>query len=129
MVAGAQYKNASQAEEEWKQHVGGTPSSSPAVEPLAPAKLTGSVFLVEKKPIPECTNFSASLENSTGSFVQKVAPNGAGSNAGMLEYFLGGRMPGNGDCLHDAAEHLPGRHGAGATAYNIPIPMSPQRQK
>ncbi len=130
MVAGAQYKNASQAEEEWKQHVGGTPSSSPAVEPLAPAKADGQRLSGEKKADSGVHQFQRFARKRYRKFRAK-----GGAERGRIErrdagqYFLGGRLPGNGDGLHDAAEHLPGRHGAGATAYNIPIPMSPQRQK
>jgi hypothetical protein len=74
-------------------HLGlGKPQYNPPIGPLAPAKFTGSLYIVTgHSPAPECTNFSASLENSTGSYVRTVAPNGAGNyvrNAGL--YVLGG---------------------------------------
>src|SRR5260370_42139312 len=69
---------------------------APPILPLAPAKFTGSVFLVGTQVQPECTNFAGSLESSTGSFVQSVAPSGAGSTPGMLGYmFLAAVQPSN----------------------------------
>ncbi|MHB8218558.1 MAG: glycoside hydrolase family 18 protein [Candidatus Sulfotelmatobacter sp.] len=57
----------SAAESNWQEHVDGKPQYSPPIGPLAPSKFTGSVFIVTgRNPAPECTNFSASLENSTG---------------------------------------------------------------
>lgn len=129
MVSSRQYKDAANAEEQWGQHVNGMPKSSPPVAPLAPAKLTGSVFLVGKNPIPECTNFSASLEDSTGSFVQTEAPHGAGSTPGMLGYmFWAAECQGTGTVCTTPPHTCQGGVGVGATSYNIPIPMGPLRQ-
>src|SRR5246127_4195194 len=75
----------SSAESNWQQHISGYPRITPPVPPLAPAKMTGSIYIVTgKTPSPECMTFSGSLEDSTGSFVQTVAPAGAGSRPGML---------------------------------------------
>jgi hypothetical protein len=129
MVSNTQYKSAAAAEAQWKQHVNGTSTSSPAAPPLAPAKLTGSVYLVGKKPIAECTNFSASLQDSTGSFVQTVAPHGAGATPGMLGYmFWAAECQGAGTVCTTPPNTCQGGVGAGATSYNIPIPMAPLRQ-
>jgi len=69
----------SAAESNWQEHINGEPQYSPPIGPLAPAKFTGSLYIVTgRNPAPECTNFSASLENSTGAFVETVAPNGLG---------------------------------------------------
>ena len=129
MVSNRQYKSAAAAEAQWRQHVDGAPQSSPAVPPLAPANLTGSVFLVGKQPIPECTSFGASLEDSTGSFVQTVAPHGAGSTPGMLGYmFWAAECQGTATVSTTPPNTCQGGTGAGATRYNIPIPMPPLRQ-
>lgn len=129
MVSNTQYKSAAAAEAQWKQHVTGTSASSPAVPPLAPAKLTGSVYLVGKQPIAECTNFSASLEDSTGSFVQTVAPHGAGATPGMLGYmFWAAECQGTSTVCTTPPNTCQGGVGAGAASYNIPIPMAPLRQ-
>jgi len=129
MVSNRQYKNAPAAEVQWKEHVSGAPKSNPVVLPLAPAKLTGSVFLVGKQPIPECTDFSASLEGSTRSFVETVAPHGAGATAGMLGYmFWAAECQGSATVCTTPPNTCQGGVGAGATNYNIPIPMPALRQ-
>jgi hypothetical protein len=129
MVSSRQYKSAAAAEAQWRQHIDGTPHSSPAVPPLAPAKLTGSVFLVGKQPIPECTDFSASLQDSTGTFVQMVAPHGAGSTHGMLGYmFWAAECQGTGTVCTTPPNTCQGGTGVGAASYDIPIPMPPLRQ-
>src|SRR6201988_1956933 len=79
MVPNKQPTSASSAESNWQQHITGKANYAPPVPPLAPNRLTGSLYIVTgKNPAPECNNFSASLENSTGNYVQTVAPNGAG---------------------------------------------------
>jgi hypothetical protein len=127
MVANRQL-NASNQEQDWLQHVDGMANYAPPVPPLAPAKFTGSVYLTGSKVQPECTSFASSLESSTGSFVQTVAPAGAGTTPGMLGYmFWAAGQPG----LHGNTfppNTCQGGVGAGATAYSIPIPMPPLRQ-
>jgi hypothetical protein len=125
MVSNTQFKNASAAETPWRQHVNG---DSPVV-PLAPAKLTGSVYLVGKKPIPECTNFGTSLEKTTRSFVQTAPPHGAETTPGMLGYmFWAAECQGTGTVCTTPPNTCQGGVGAGATNYNIPIPMPALRQ-
>jgi hypothetical protein len=81
MVANKQL-TASNQEKQWLEHVDGEPQYGPPVPPLAPAKFTGSVYITgTSQVLPECNDFSASLEDSTGSFVQDVAPDGAGCSA------------------------------------------------
>jgi hypothetical protein len=129
MVSNTQFKTAAGAEAEWRQHVDGAPTLSPPVPPLAPAKLTGAVYLVGKKPIPECRNFSASLEDSTGKFVKTVKPDGNGSSDGMLGYmFWAAECSGTGTVCTTPPDACRGGVGVGATHYNIPIPMPPLRQ-
>lgn len=68
MVPNKQPPNAATTEGNWQEHVDGKPQYSPPIAPLAPAKFTGSLYIVTgRNPAPECMNFSASLENSTGS--------------------------------------------------------------
>jgi len=82
--------SASAAESNWQQHISGYPRITPPVPPLAPAKMTGSIFLVTgRNPAPECTTFSSSLEDAVGTFVQTVAPAGAGTTDGMLGLMFG----------------------------------------
>lgn len=129
MVANRQLGTSKQ-EEQWQEHVSGEPQYSPSVPPLAPAKFAGSVYIAGTSQIaPECDNFSASLESSTGSFVQNVAPNGAGTTPGMLGYMFwaAGQPSAHGTNTFPPDTCL-GGVGAGSSTYSIPVPMPALRQ-
>ena len=113
-----------------QKHVDGKPQYSPPIGPLAPAKFTGSVYLVTgNRPAPECNNFSASLENSTGTYVRTVAPNGAGTSDGMLGYmFWAAECQGTRTVCTTPPNTCEGGVGTGAKTYSIPIPMPALRQ-
>jgi hypothetical protein len=131
MVPNKQPPSASSAESNWQQHISGYPRITPPVPPLAPAKVTGSLYIVTgKNPAPECTNFSSSLENSTGSFVQTVAPAGAGTTDGMLGYmFWAAECQGTHTICTTPPNTCQGGVGVGATTYTVPIPMPALRQQ
>jgi hypothetical protein len=114
----------------WQEHIDGKPQYSPAYPPLAPAKFTGSVYVAEGNKVrPECTNFAASLQSSTGAWVQSAAPNGAGTTAGLLGYmFWAAEKPSTRGVTTQPPNTCEGGVGAGATAYAVPIPMPPLRQ-
>ncbi len=97
----------------------------------SPAKFTGSLFIVTgHNPAPECTNFSASLENSTGTFVQTVAHNGAGTTNGMLGFmFWAAECPSTHNVCTTPPNTCQGGVGVGASTYNIPLPMPALRQQ
>ena len=120
----------SSAESNWQEHIDGKPQYSPPIGPLAPAKFTGSVYLVTgNRPAPECNNFSASLENSTGTYVRTVAPNGAGTSDGMLGYmFWAAECQGTRTVCTTPPNTCEGGVGTGAKTYSIPIPMPALRQ-
>lgn len=119
----------SAAEGNWAQHVTGKPNYAPPVPPLAPAKFTGSVYLVGTQVQPECTDFANSLENTTGSFTQSVAPSGAGTTPGMLGYmFWAAEKPALRFVTTDPPNSCQGGVGVGATTYAIPVPMPALRQ-
>lgn len=85
----ARQPSASSAIANWQEHVDGKPTYSPPVPPLAPAKFTGAFYIGDQtKSLPECTDFANSLQKSTGTFEQSVAPNGAGTTSGMLGYMF-----------------------------------------
>jgi hypothetical protein len=109
----------------WQEHVDGKAQYAPPIPPLAPAKFTGSLYIAEgTKPYPECVNYTKSLQSATRSFVESVAPNGAGVTAGMLGYmFWAAEKPstrGVGTVPPNTCEN---GVGAGATALSVPIPM------
>jgi hypothetical protein len=114
----------------WQEHVDGKPTYDPPIPPLAPAKFTGSLWLTGQKLLPECNNFSSSLQKSTGSFVQSVAPNGAGTTSGMLGYmFWAAECEGTRTVCTIPPNTCEGGVGVGATNYTIPIPMPALRQQ
>ena len=131
MVPNRQPNSASTATANWQEHVDGKAQYTPPVPPLAPARFTGSLYIVTgQKPAPECKTFSSSLENSTGTFVQNVAPNGAGTTPGMLGYmFWAAECQGTRTICTTPPNSCEGGVGVGAKTYNIPIPMPPLRQQ
>jgi hypothetical protein len=118
--------DASVAEAGWQEHIDG----KPPIRPLAPAKFTGSLFIVARKSSPpECTDFNVSLQNMTGKFVQSVAPRGAGLTSGMLGYmFWAAECSGSRALCTTPPSTCEGGVGVGAKTLNIPVPMPPLRQ-
>ena len=131
LVPNKQPTSASAAESNWLEHVDGKPNFAPPIPPLAPAKFTGSLFITDSnRVIPECNNFSSSLEDSTGSFVQTVAPAGAGTTSGMLGYmFWAAECPSTRNVCTTPPNSCQGGVGVGSSIYSIPIPMPPLRQQ
>ena len=82
MVAGT----SSGAPSDWREHIDGKPNYAPPVPPLAPAKLTAGLYL--KGNIANCTNFASSEQKADATYVQTVAPHGAGTTAGMLGFMF-----------------------------------------
>jgi len=130
MVPGRQPNSASTAQANWQEHVDGKPQFAPPILPLAPAKFTGGLYIVTgKNPAPECTNFSSSLINSTGNYVQNVLPNGAGTTSGMLGYmFWAAECPATRRICTTPPNSCQGGVGVGAQTYTVPIPRPPLRQ-
>ena len=130
MVSSRQPNGAADAQANWQEHIDGKAQYSPPIPPLAPAKFTGSLYIVTgNQPAPECTNFSASLQKATGSYVQNVAPNGAGATAGMLGYmFWAAETPSARRISTTPPNSCEGGVGVGAATYTIPVPMPPLRQ-
>ncbi len=122
--------SASSAESNWQEHVTGKPQYSPPVLPLAPAKFTGALYIAEGSQVrPECTNYASSVTNAVASWVQSVAPNGAGSTAGMLGMmFWAAEKPSTRGVGTMPPNTCEGGMGVGATTLNIPIPMPALRQ-
>ena len=125
----ARQPSASAAQANWQEHVDGKAQFSPPIPPLAPAKFTGSLWLVGNRSLPECTTFSSSLQNATGNYVQTVVPNGAGTTPGMLGYmFWAAECEGTRSVCTTPPNTCEGGVGLGAKTYGVPIPMPPLRQ-
>jgi len=128
----ARQPSATTAIEYWQEHVDGKPQYAPPILPLAPAKFTGSLYIADGgKAINECVNYSKSLQAATRTFVQGVLPKGGtGTTAGMLGFMFWaaerpavrgiGTVPPNG-CANGV--------GTGATAMDVPVPMSALRMR
>lgn len=131
MVPSRQPSGAADAIGNWQEHVDGKPQYSPPIPPLAPAKFTGSLYLVQgTKVLAECNNFNTSLQNSTGTFVQTVAPKVSGATAGMLGYmFWAAECQGTRTPCTTPPNTCENGVGVGAKTYNIAIPMQALRQQ
>ena len=126
----ARQPSVSSAIANWQEHVDGKPQYGPPIPPLAPAKFTGSLWLVGNRTIAECNNFNNSLQKSTSNFVQSVMPNGAGTSSGMLGYmFWAAECQGTRAVCTTPPNGCDGGIGGGAIYFNIPLPMPALRQQ
>lgn len=123
--------SASSAESNWQQHISGYPRITPPPGPLAPAKMTGSLFLVTgKNPAPECTNYNSSVTKAAANFVETVAPAGSGTTDGMLGFmYWAAECQGTHTVCTTPPNTCQGGIGVGATTLGIPIPMPALRQQ
>ena len=132
MVTARQPRSAADAQANWQEHVDGKSNYDPPILPLAPAKFSGSLWLVGSKAIAECTNYNTSLQKSTGAYVKSVAPaaSGPGVTNGMLGFmFWAAECEGTRTVCTTPPNACQGGVGAGATAHGVPIPMPPLRQQ
>jgi hypothetical protein len=99
-----------------------------SVGPLAPAKLTGSLWLVAGQP--NCANFSTSDQNAAATFVETIPPKGEGTTPGMLGLmFWAAGCQGQGTGCTFPPTTCQGGMGVAAKTFNIPVPMPPLRQQ
>lgn len=132
MVPARQPNSAANAQSNWQEHIDGKPQYSPPIPPLAPAKFTGGLYISDTRGSavpPECLQFTGSLIDTTGTYVQTVPPNGAGTTAGMLGYmFWAAECPSSrGTCIIPP-NTCEGGVGVGGKTYGIPVPMPALRQ-
>ena len=121
MVA-SQKTTVSALETGWSQHINGVTG----VPPLAPAKLTGSLWLIAGQP--NCATFSTSDQKAAANFVDTIPPNGAGTTPGMLGFmFWAAGCQGQGTGCTFPPTTCEGGMGVACTTFNIPIPMPPLR--
>ncbi|MEW2625516.1 glycoside hydrolase family 18 protein [Streptomyces sp. NPDC048106] len=118
------------AESNWQEHITGKSNYDPPIPPLAPAKFTGSLYIAEGSKVPpECNDFAASLQNSTSTWTQNAAPAGAGTTNGLLGYmFWAAERPSTRGATTTPPNTCENGVGAGATSFNIPLPMPALRQ-
>jgi hypothetical protein len=130
MVASRQPNNAASAQADWQEHIDGKTQYNPPIPPLAAAKFTGALYIVTgQSPCPECANFNTSLQKSTGNYVQTVQTK-AGTTNGMLGYMVwASECPSTRRICTTPPNTCEGGVGAGASTYNIPVPMPALRQQ
>jgi hypothetical protein len=110
----------------WNEHISGYLQTVP----LAPAKLTGSLWLQYRTTLPECVDFNNSLQKSTGPYVQTVPPQETGTTAGMLGFmFWAAEVEGTRTITTQPPNTCENGMGGAASFYNIPIPMPALRQQ
>ena len=123
MVA-SQKTTVSSLETGWSQHVNGVSG----VPPLAPAKMTGSLWLIAGAP--NCATFNTSDQKAAATFVETIPPNGAGTTSGMLGFmFWAAGCQGQGTGCTFPPTTCEGGMGVASTNFNIPIPMPPLRSQ
>jgi len=119
----------SSAQSNWQEHIDGNSRMTPPIPPLAPAKLTGSLFLTGRSVTAECNSFSNSVQFAAASYVQNVSPNGAGKTPGMLGLmFWAAECEGTRTQCTTPPNACINGLGAGSKYFNIPVPMPALRQ-
>jgi hypothetical protein len=131
MVPSRQPSSAKDAIANWQEHIDGKPQYAPPIPSLAPAKFTGGLYIVTgKSAAKECVDFNNSLQKACANYVQTVLPKNAGTTPGMLGYmFWAAEKPSSRNISTAPPNGCEGGIGAGATAFNIPIPMPALRQQ
>ena len=125
----ARQPSASEAIANWDEHIDGKPQYAPPIPPLAPCKFTGALYINGSRPIPECVNFTSSIQYANREYVTKIMPNGAGTTSGMLGYmFWAAECPSTRSLCTTPPNGCTLGVGTGATYFTIPIPMPALRQ-
>jgi hypothetical protein len=128
----ARQPSASDAMANWYEHIVGKPQYAPPILPLAPCKFTGSLYITGTKVMAECNKFSSSIQYLDRDFVTRILPAPALSDrsAGMLGYmFWAAECPGTRQVCTTPPNTCQNGVGAGATFFDIPIPMPGLRQQ
>lgn len=126
----ARQPSASGAIDNWDEHIDGKPQYAPPIPPLAPCKFTGSLYITGSKLLPECVDFSSSIQSKDAFYVTRIKPNGAGTTPGMLGYmFWAAECPSTRQLCTTGNNMCYGGIGEGATGFQIQIPMPELRQE
>jgi hypothetical protein len=123
----ARQPSATGAIENWDEHIDGKPQYAPPIPALAPCKFTGALYISGSKTTNECVNFKSSIQYTNRDFVTRVISPIAETTPGMLGYmFWAAECPSTRQlCALDCTGGL----GAGATYFNIPVPIPALRQQ
>ncbi|MEJ2363274.1 MAG: glycosyl hydrolase family 18 protein [Deltaproteobacteria bacterium] len=116
--------------DQWQEHVDGKANYNPPILPKAPAKIVVSLWLTDGKwPNENCVLFDSSSQLAKAEYVQTVEPNGAGSTPGFLGYmFWAAECPSTRNACTTPPDTCEGGMGAGASYFDIPLPIGTLRQ-
>ncbi len=111
--------------DQWQEHIDGKSNYNPPILQKAPAKTAVSLWLTDgRTPNDNCVNFEASSQLAKSNYVQTAQPNGAGATHGLLGYmFWAAECPSTRNVCTTPPNSCEGGMGAGATHFNIPIPL------
>ncbi len=128
--ANAMVHRSSGTPDNWQEHVGGMLTYDPQIPPKAPNRFTGGLYL--KGSMANCTDFYSSEQWEHEEYVHTVAPNGAGTTAGMLGYmFWAAETPSARKNYKPTTPPNTCENGMGvaASVFDIPLPLGPLRQQ
>jgi hypothetical protein len=128
----ARQPSAADALTNWYEHITGKPQYAPPIPPLAPCRFTGSLYITASKRIPECVNFSSSIQYLNRDFVTRILPHTSlsGYTPGMLGYmFWAAECPSTRQLCTTGSNSCQNGVGKGAEFFQIEVPMPALRQK
>jgi hypothetical protein len=134
MVTGEPYSEGAEAMRWWQEHVDGKPQYAPPVPPLAPAKFAGSLYLTSTSGLPNCIDYTKSIQAEVKEYVETVPPHPSlqGATSGMLGimFWAAGCQGAESLCTipEDDGFTCEGGVGVAAAEYGIAIPLPPLRQ-
>ena len=125
----ARQPSASGALASWQEHLDGKAQYDPPIPPLAPCKLTASLYLTGRSVEAECNDFTGSIQYATRDFVLNAPPHGAGTSPGLLGYmFWAAECQGTRSECTTPPNSCENGLGAGAQFFAVPVPMPMLRQ-
>ena len=122
--------------DQWQEHVDGKLNYNPPILPKAPAKIVVSLWLTNSnRPNDNCVDFDSSSQFEKANYVQTVAPSPnyldcppEGCSQGFLGYmFWAAGCPSTRNVCTTPPNTCEGGMGAGASYFNIPLPIGTLR--
>lgn len=122
--ANAMVARSSGTPDTWQEHIDGKPQYAPPIPPKAPNRLTAGLYL--KGDLANCDDFGSSELAADADYVQTVAPNGAGTTAGLLGFMLWAAETPSARRNYTSTtppNSCEGGMGVAASTFGIPVPM------
>jgi len=113
----------------WQEHLDGKAQYNPQIPPLAPCKLTASLYLTGRGVEAECNDFAGSIQYAARDFVSSAPAHGAGTSPGLLGYmFWAAECQGTRTECTIPPNSCENGLGQGSQFFDIPVPMPMLRQ-